>query len=121
MARILLIEDHRDLLENTIELLELEGHEVHCAVNGIDGISKAKEVLPDIILCDVWMPGATGVEVIVELKKDAVTASIPFVFVSASVEKKDIEAALQLGANGYVNKPYEAEILFAEIARCLKQ
>lgn len=119
MAKILLIEDNRDLRDNTVELLELEGFSVDFAVDGVQGIELAKSSLPDLILCDIMMPGTTGYEVLTQIREHAPTSKTPFVFVTASVEKRDVEAALKLGANGYVHKPFETEVLVAEINRCI--
>lgn len=119
MAKILLIEDNRDLRDNTIELLELEGYSVEYASDGVKGIELAKTMRPDVILCDIMMPGTSGYEVLKHVRQHEPTSATPFIFVTASVERKDVEAALKLGANGYVNKPFETEILMAEITRCM--
>src|SRR5574337_1985274 len=88
MATILIIEDNSDIRENTTEILELEGHRVETAVDGIAGRAIAREKLPDLILCDIMMPGLNGYDVLLELKNNASTAGIPFIFVTANAEKK---------------------------------
>jgi CheY-like chemotaxis protein len=120
MKTILLIEDNLEIRENTSELLEIEGYHVIVANNGKTGISLAKEKKPDIILSDILMPEADGYEVFNGLKSDPNTANIPFIFVTASVEKKDIEAGLGMGAMGYIRKPFEPDELFETIKQCLK-
>ena len=119
MIIVLLIEDNHDVRENTRELLELEDYSVITAHNGKAGLSLAKENIPDIILCDVLMPEASGFQVIDGLKKDTATAHIPFIFLTASVEKKEVEKAFEMGADGYIRKPFEAEELFETMKRCL--
>ncbi|MCR8560813.1 response regulator [Mucilaginibacter sp. BJC16-A38] len=121
MKKILLIEDNNDIRENTCELLELEGYKVILAVNGRSGLILAQEHVPDIILCDVMMPEADGYEVFSGLKTNPVTAAIPFVFLTSSVERKEVEAGLGMGASGYIRKPFDSEELFAVIARCFKE
>ncbi|MDP9077027.1 MAG: response regulator [Bacteroidota bacterium] len=121
MKRILLIEDNNDIRENTCELLEFEGYEVVLAVNGKTGLILAREHLPDIILCDVMMPEADGYEVFSGLKTNPLTAAIPFVFLTSSVESKEVKTGLAMGANGYIRKPFDSEELFAVITRCLKE
>jgi CheY-like chemotaxis protein len=111
MKQILLIEDNRDIRENTVEILELAGYRVAVAVNGSEGIDMATQLLPDIILCDVQMPVMDGLEVFRNLKANPQCAKIPFVFVTASAEKREIETALAMGADGYVCKPFEASEL----------
>ncbi len=119
MKRILLIEDNLEIRENTIELLELEGYTVISAKDGKMGLAMAKENLPDLILCDIMMPEATGYEVISELKKHSNTSTIPFIFITASVEKKDVQIGLELGAIGYIRKPFDTQELLSEVKRSL--
>lgn len=121
MPTILLIEDNRDIHENTAELLELEGFNILSARNGREGVEVAKAHLPDLILCDVMMPEMNGWEVIRLLKEDHSTSGIPFVFISASVEKKEIRSGFDLGADGYVRKPFEADELISTIKTCLNK
>jgi CheY-like chemotaxis protein len=121
MKRILLIEDNNDIRENACELLELEGYKVIQAANGRSGLILAREHLPDIILCDVMMPEADGYEVFNGLKTDPLTAAIPFVFLTSSVEKKEVETGISMGANGYIRKPFDSEELFEVITHCLKE
>ncbi|MEO8147818.1 MAG: response regulator [Bacteroidia bacterium] len=119
MINVLLIEDHPDIRENTTEILELAGYNVYVAQNGIVGINMAKEKLPDIILCDILMPEADGWEVIKQLKANEATAEIPFVFITASVEKKEILAGLEMGADSYIPKPFELKELLDTVEACL--
>ncbi|WDF79913.1 response regulator transcription factor [Mucilaginibacter sp. AW1-7] len=118
MKTILLIEDNDDIRENTCELLELEGYKVILALNGKTGLLLAAEHLPDLILCDIMMPGADGYEVFGELQSNPSTGHIPFIFLTASAEKKDVAAGLQMGASGYIRKPFEPEELFEAIKLC---
>ncbi|HWZ02811.1 MAG TPA: response regulator [Mucilaginibacter sp.] len=120
MKTILVIEDNADIRENTCELLELEGYKVVTAINGNEGISLAKEELPDVILCDIMMPEANGYEVCIALKDNPSTSSIPFIFISASVEKKAIDEGISLGAVEYIQKPFDPQELFVAIKRCLQ-
>jgi len=119
MIKILIIEDNFEIRENTSELLQLSNYHVIEAMNGRIGLQMAKEHLPHLILCDIQMPEINGYQVFAELKKDSLTSNIPFIFVTASVEKKEIQAGLDMGANGYVRKPFEVEELLSEIGRCL--
>ena len=121
MKTILLIEDNNDIRENTCELLELEGYEVIFAVNGKIGLALAKEKKPDIILCDIWMPETDGYEVFNGLSSDAETANIPFIFLTASVEKKEIAAGYAMGAKGYIRKPFDTKELLDTVELCLNE
>ncbi len=115
MKTILVIEDNREIRENTCELLELKGYEVIPAMNGRVGLALAKERKPDIILCDIMMPETNGYEVFAGLKEDPTTANIPFIFVTASVERHEVETGLGMGADGYIRKPFDSKELFETI------
>lgn len=117
--RILIIEDNFDIRENAVELLELAGYIVLAASNGRMGVEMARSELPDIILSDIMMPYLNGHEVFAELKQHETTMNIPFVFITAAVERKEIEAAISKGANGYIKKPFEEEELLDTIRKCL--
>jgi len=120
MKTVLLIEDNCEILENTCELLELNGFRVIPAFNGKIGILLASEIKPDIILCDIMMPEMNGYEVFTRLKKNEKTTSIPFVFLTASVERKDVELAFGMGVQGYIRKPFDIDELIGTINKCLK-
>jgi len=121
MKQILVIEDNLDIRENISEILKLGGYNVITAVNGRDGVELARQKMPHVILCDIMMPELNGYEVFEELKKDSTTASIAFVFVTASAEKSEVNKALDMGVNEYVRKPFEEQELFEAIERCLNR
>ncbi|QEM02572.1 response regulator [Mucilaginibacter rubeus] len=118
MRTILLIEDNDDIRENTCELLELEGYKVISALNGERGMLLAAQRLPDLILCDIMMPGPDGYEVFNGLHANPLTANIPFIFLTASAETKEVAAGLKMGACGYIRKPFGPEELFEAINLC---
>jgi CheY-like chemotaxis protein len=115
MKRILLIEDDKALRENTEELLELSGYTVTTAPNGKLGIQVAKENQPDIIVCDIMMPEVDGYGVLENLSADENTKNIPFIFLSAKTEHKEIRKGMDLGADDYLTKPFEEEDLISAI------
>ena len=78
MKKILLIEDDTVMRENTAEILELDSYEVETAENGKKGCIIAKELKPDLIICDIMMPELDGYGVLHILAKDPKTASIPW-------------------------------------------
>jgi CheY-like chemotaxis protein len=118
MRKALVIEDNTAIRENVIEILELAGYEVISAVNGKEGIATAKSGNPDIILCDILMPLANGYEVLIELKRIGVVPPAPFIFLTASVERKDIEFGMSLGADLYLKKPFTLEELIEAFEKC---
>lgn len=115
MKTILLIEDDRALRENTKELLELSGYGVITAPNGKVGIQFGKEKLPDIIICDIMMPEVDGYGVLQDLSSDERTKHIPFIFLSAKTEHKEIRKGMDLGADDYLTKPFEEEDLISAV------
>ncbi|MGZ3862124.1 MAG: response regulator [Bacteroidia bacterium] len=121
MKTVLIIEDNLEIRENAAELLELEGYSVIIAADGNAGEKLAKEKLPDLIICDIMMPGITGYEVLERLKQNNATSTIPFIFASASAEKKEIQEGLNKGAQGYLAKPFTHDDLMSEIRRWLKK
>lgn len=120
MRTALVIEDNPEIRENTTEILELAGYRVIAAENGFVGVQAAEEQQPDIILCDIMMPGMNGYEVIKKLRSNPATSGIPFLYVTASVEKSEVKAAMDMGANGYVRKPFDISELISAINECLQ-
>ncbi len=104
---ILLIEDNLEMRENTAEIMELANYNVITAVNGKEGVSKAKETNPDLIICDIMMPEMDGYGVLYILSKDPKTCAIPFVFLTAKAEKTEFRKGMNLGADDYITKPFE--------------
>ena len=115
MKTILLIEDNKDILENIIEYLELEGYKILFANNGKAGLALAIDLLPDLIICDVLMYGMDGHEVLQQLLNSDKTNKIPFIFSTSMSEKVDRAEALGLGADDYITKPFELEALLKMI------
>ncbi|MGO4918010.1 response regulator [Maribacter spongiicola] len=115
MKKILLIEDNDDVRENTADILELANYEVITAENGKIGIQKAKEFLPDLVICDIMMPQMDGFQVLQNFEKDISMASIPFIFLTAKTEREDIRTGMNLGADDYLTKPFQENELLGVI------
>jgi two-component system, cell cycle response regulator DivK len=115
--RILIVEDKatsRELLRN---ILEPRGYEIIEAVDGLDGLTKAFEHQPNLILLDLYMPQLSGMELLARLRADPRFLSTPVVALTASAMQGDREKALAAGFNGYLTKPVSLETLRAEISR----
>jgi len=122
MKTILVIEDEEFVRENILELLDAEGFQAFGAENGKIGFELAKVKVPDLILCDVMMPGLDGYGVLTALRQDSVLASIPFIFLTAKASKSDLRQGMELGADDYLTKPFtRAELLGAIGTRLKKQ
>lgn len=121
MPKILVIEDDQAVRENLLELLESENFDVLGAENGILGVQLAREVIPDLILCDVMMPELDGHGVIQTLRENPTTAMIPFIFLTARADKVDFRQGMELGADDYLTKPCTAEELLRAVATRLQR
>jgi CheY-like chemotaxis protein len=115
MKTILVIEDNLEIRENISEILELEGFKVIVAMEGKTGLDVATRELPDIILCDIMMPGLDGYGVLKAIKSNSETKYIPFIYVTASAEKSEVRLAMDMGADGYVRKPFDTDELLDAI------
>jgi CRP/FNR family transcriptional regulator, cyclic AMP receptor protein len=104
--KILLVEDNVPIRENTIELLELSDYTVIPACNGVEGLDAALAHLPDLILCDIQMPAMNGYNLLKQVRANEKLNNCRFVFFTASSEKKDVDAAMQMGADDYIIKPF---------------
>ncbi|WP_010520767.1 response regulator [Aquimarina agarivorans] len=115
MKTVLLIEDDIALRENTAELIELAGYNVIIAQNGKIGIDLAKQNIPNIIVCDIMMPEVDGYGVLEALTNTPETNQIPFIFLSAKTEHKEIRMGMDMGADDYLTKPFEEDELMSAI------
>lgn len=120
MARILVIEDNPTNLELMSYLLTAWGHEVSTAVDGAQGLAAAHAQRPDLVVCDIGMPGMDGYEVARALKADPATATFPLVAVTAYAMVGDQEKALRAGFDAHVSKPIDPEGLMASLAPFLR-
>ena len=121
MEKILVIEDELLILESIIELLQDEGYECLKAVDGEEGIEIAKDETPDLIICDIQMPGLNGYEVLQHLRANPRTSTIPFIFLSAMVDKSDLRKGMILGADDYLTKPFQPEELISSVKTRLEK
>jgi len=119
LATLLVIEDEAPLRANLVRLLTAEGYQVITAANGDEGIRRARADRPDLVICDVLMPLVDGYGVLATLRSQPETAATPFIFLTASADKDDLERGLQSGANDYVTKPFKIADLLAAIRRRL--
>lgn len=116
MKKILVIEDAQSLRRDILEMLKFEGYDVHGAEDGLVGVDRAREVMPDLIICDIMMPGRDGYGVLEELRHDPMTASIPFIFLTARTDRVDVRQGMELGADDYLTKPFTASELLASVS-----
>lgn len=121
MYKILVIEDNEDIRENLEELLELADYEVITAENGAVGIEKALSESPDFIICDISMPLKNGYEVFEEITPFLKTHQVPFMFLTASAQERDIALGRTSGADAYLTKPFQTDYLLSTIEKLLQK
>ncbi len=115
MARVLVVEDNPASLDLMIYLFKAFGHTPLSARDGLEGIAVAQREHPDLILCDIQLPGANGVEVCRRLKKDPALRDTPLVAVTAYAMVGDREKLLAEGFNGYLSKPINPQTFMDEM------
>ncbi len=117
MGKILIIEDDLLVARMYSKVMGFEGMEVEMAENGLDGLKKAREIKPVLIMCDVMMPKLNGIEVLEHLKADAELKDIPVIMLTNLSGTQDAQAALSRGAAAYLVKSEHKPKEVAEIAR----
>lgn len=115
MARVLVIEDDPPSLELMVYLLKAFDHTPLSARNGLEGIEVARREVPDLILCDVQLPGANGLEVCHQLKQNPDLQNIPLVAITAYAMVGDREKMLIAGFDGYLSKPINPQTFIADM------
>lgn len=116
--KILIIDDEESFLELLKSQLELEGYLVITALNGEEGIEKAKQEPPDLIICDIKMPKKNGYEVLKEIRQDK-TRWIPFIMLSALTDFDNMKKAYDGDSDFYLSKPVQLELLSKNIQTLL--
>lgn len=121
MPHILLVDDDASIRETMHLLFNCENFKVSEANDGEEALTFLKTETPDIILSDIGMPNKDGFELLEALSKNAIYSSIPFVFLTADDDPKDISKAMELGANDYICKPLKFDELLKSVEVNLKR
>ena len=116
MKKILVIEDEVPIRTFFLRGLKAKGFCPISAENGRVGVQRAKEQLPDLIICDIMMPELDGYGVLTILRQNPGTSTIPVIFVTAKTTEAERRYGMELGADDYLTKPYTAEDLLRAIA-----
>ena len=117
--RVLIVDDTKDILIVVARRLQSWGYEPLTAESGEEGLRIAEEELPDLILLDIMMPKMKGRDVCAHLKANPKTKDIPVIFLTALGLADHVKAGMDLGADDYIVKPFEAAELKDRIAVCL--
>lgn len=117
MPRILVIDDDETLslcISDTLSLNSKDTQVISVA-NGKKGVQLAQELQPDLIICDLNMPEVNGYEVLARIRRDEMTANIPFIFVTCEASFAGRDRGLAMGANEYLTKPFAANRLLKAV------
>ena len=120
-TKILVIEDYLSTARFLTYTLEHEGFQTSVAMNGIEGLRKAHEEKPDLIILDVMLPGIDGFELCRRLRADEETARVPVLMVSAKAQEIDKATGLKMGADMYISKPVGPEKIVAAVKSALNK
>jgi ligand-binding sensor domain-containing protein/signal transduction histidine kinase/DNA-binding response OmpR family regulator len=116
---ILVVEDNADVREYIRSALE-PGYIVKEAKDGEEGLRQAREIVPDLIICDIMMPGMDGYELCRTLKTEIATSHIPVILLTAKAAEENIIQGLETGADDYITKPFNTKMLLARIRNLIE-
>ncbi len=119
-TRILIVEDNTDVIAYLSSLLRTE-YAIIYAKDGIDGLRKAKEQVPDLIVSDLMMPGMDGFQLCQTIRSTPLLAHIPFIIITAKVSEDDRILGLKAGADAYLAKPFNPDVLMVRISQLIAQ
>jgi len=118
-ARVLVVDDD-PVIQNLLRVnFEMEGYDVIVANDGVEGLERARNDAPDILVLDVMMPRMDGLTVARHLKADPETAGIPILLLSAKAQESDVRAGDESGADDYLTKPFDPVNLLDRVAALL--
>lgn len=118
-AKLLIVDDEKDLVETLTFRLEANDYEVIKAFDGQDGLDKAKKEKPDLIILDLMLPKMDGYKVCGLLKADARYSKVPIILFTARAQESDKKMGEDVGANAYITKPFEPQVLLGKIKELL--
>ena len=105
-ATVLVVDDDPVIVKLLQVNFEMDGYHVLTAADGVEGLARARDGNPDLIVCDVMMPKMNGLEVAAALKADLSTKDIPLVLLSAKAQTSDVQAGKEV-ADDYITKPFD--------------
>ena len=119
MSKILIIEDDPSAKRLVEYILKHQGYEVITASNGLQGLRKAREEKPDLVVLDIMLPGLDGYEICSQLRDDAETANMLILMLSSKVREVDKATGLKIGADDYLSKPASPAMIIQKVASLL--
>lgn len=117
--RVLLVDDEPDLVQMVAMRLRVAGYEVTLAYDGEQALEQARQSKPDVMILDLMLPKLDGYQVCRTLKSEEATQAIPILIFTARAQDQDVKQAHACGADGYLSKPFEANILLDKLRELL--
>jgi len=120
-GKILIVDDEKDIVDTLTLMLKARDYAVILAIDGQEGLEKAKTERPNLILLDVMMPGIDGFNVCMKLKADKDTKNIPIVIVSARSERDSVIKCHSLGVSDFIVKPFNLPTLLGKLSKLINK
>jgi DNA-binding response OmpR family regulator len=120
-AKVLIVDDQKDLVELLSMSLSGEGYLPRTAITAAEAISSVQRDKPDLILLDILLPDMSGIKLTTQWKNDAKTAKIPIILLTAKDSETDIIVGLSVGADDYITKPFSTKVLLARMDAVLRR
>ena len=117
--RVLAIDDDPSMLDLVVHILRRAGYEVDVAADGAAGLQRIRTQAPDLVLCDVNMPGMDGFATLESIRADTGTAALPFVLLTALDNRENVRRGMRLGADDFLSKPVRADELVESVGNAL--
>lgn len=117
--KILLVDDEADFVEMLRVRLEDSGYEVIVAYDGEEGLERAEKEAPELIILDIMLPKISGFDVCRKLKIDENFKNIPIIMLTAKFQANDIKFGMAMGADAYITKPFESQVLVEKMRKLL--
>ena len=119
-ARILIAEDNEANLALVEYLLQAAGHRTVAAADGLEAVRLAREIRPDLVICDLQMPEVDGYSVLAQVREDPTLREMPVIALTAFSRRIDRTTVLVAGFDGYLSKPIDPEVFIEEVEQYLK-
>jgi CheY-like chemotaxis protein len=115
--RVLVVDDDAVIRQLVVVNLELEGFEVHTAVDGVDCLEMVREIAPQVITLDIMMPRMNGWDVAARLREEPDTAAIKMIMLTARAQEADVKRGMRVGVDYYLTKPFDPDELIGVVQR----
>ena len=117
-THIMVVDDNHEMLRIVGRVLELEGYDVSTAPDGNSALALLEECMPDLVILDIMMPGLNGFQVIDRIRQ---CSNVPIIMLTAKHEVTLLQKALVIGADDYIRKPFDAQVLVARVRAKLRR